>query len=250
MSDLPRWSEDGATRDELRLLDASRGERPDPAARARTLAALGLGGGGPTGGPPPPAGNGPGTPGKIGRTGKLVGLGGLAALVVTGGLWYARPHRPPGPATRPPRAEVAPVAPTEAPAIAVAAAPQASPAGGRERSIHRSLRWPAHEAGRSPPAPSPSLAEEVAALERARGALTGGDPAAAQRALDAYRVRFPEGSLSSEETVLRVQTLLAQGNQGEAIFVAETFSAMHPGDPYAQRLKKLLTAAVTNSRDE
>jgi hypothetical protein len=50
--------------------------------------------------------------------------------------------------------------------------------------------------------------------------------------------------------VLRVKALLAQGNEGEAIFVADTFAAAHPGDPYTARLQELLGAAVKNRAGE
>jgi hypothetical protein len=259
VSDLPRWSEDGATGDELALLKASRRERPDPAARARTLAALGLGGGGggATGGPASPGRDARGAPVKVGRAWKLASLGGITAFVATVGLWYARPHQQPASARRDPgpaRADVAPRAPREAPVV-VAAPPDApandrNPASDPGRAAHKAFRRPPHEAARPPRAPSPSLAEEVAALERARAALTDGDPDAALRALDAYRARCRQGKLSSEEVVLRVQALLAKGNQGEATFVADTFSATHPGDPYVQRLNALLSAAVKSSKNQ
>jgi hypothetical protein len=262
VSDLRKWSEDGATRDELRLLDASRSERPDPAARARTLAALGLGGGGSPGGPASPSGNGAGnsagnsagSSGALGRVGhiasiwKLAAVSGITVGLVLGGVWVARPRHAP----RPQPAEVAsaaapepPRATPEAPA-APAAAPKATGASAREPAIRRLVR---RQPSDGAPAAGASLADELAALERARTALGAGNPAAALHTLDAYRARFRGGKLASEETVLRVKALLAQGNQGEAIFVADTYAAMHPGDPYTERLRELLGSAV-KSRGE
>jgi hypothetical protein len=259
VSDLRKWSEDGATRDELRLLDASRSERPDPAARARTLAALGLGGGGSPGGPASPSGNGTGPSAALGRTAQIgrlwmmAGIGGITAVVL-GALWVARTRHAPLPtARRTPAASTpaaaAPELPTPPPAAPEAPAVAPKPSA-RAPAIRRSVRRQPSDVAPLEAAPPASLTDEIAALERARTALGGGDPATALHTLDAYRARFRGGKLASEETVLRVKALLAQGNHGEAIFVADTYAAMHPGDPYTDRLRELLGSAVKSRGGE
>jgi hypothetical protein len=95
-----------------------------------------------------------------------------------------------------------------------------------------------------PPAQGPdtdeSLSHEVAALELAHRALNVHKPDAALRLLDRYRFRFPHGLLSSEESVLRVQALLASGHRARAQALADGYSAAHPNSPYSQRLEALV----------
>jgi hypothetical protein len=43
------------------------------------------------------------------------------------------------------------------------------------------------------------------------------DPASALAALDAYQVRYPQGRMSVEASVLRVDALTALGRQSEAL---------------------------------
>ena len=90
------------------------------------------------------------------------------------------------------------------------------------------------------PSAERTLAIEVAALERAHDALAAGDPDGARRALDRYQSRFPHGELASEETLLRVQVLLALEDRDGAATLADSFVASHPGDPYARRVRDLV----------
>lgn len=71
-----------------------------------------------------------------------------------------------------------------------------------------------HDPARAEPS-ALSLSDEVKALERAHD-LASRDPAAALRELDRYRTRFPGGALAAEETVVRVQALLARGDDAKA----------------------------------
>jgi len=84
-----------------------------------------------------------------------------------------------------------------------------------------------------------SLAQEVAALERAHKLATH-DPDAALRELDRYHARFPGGALAAEETVLRVEALLARGDDRTARVLADAFSTAHPESPYARRVQDLV----------
>jgi TolA-binding protein len=93
------------------------------------------------------------------------------------------------------------------------------------------------------PAASAHLSEEVETLQRARKALASGSPDAALRELRAYSQRFPHGALASEETVLRVQALLARGENQKAVALADRFAAAHAESPLASRVQELVRAA-------
>ena len=61
-----------------------------------------------------------------------------------------------------------------------------------------------------------AMAEELAWLERARTATTGGDPARGLSLLDAYGVRFPHGMMAPEATMLRIEALIGAGDRPAA----------------------------------
>jgi Outer membrane lipoprotein len=86
----------------------------------------------------------------------------------------------------------------------------------------------------------PSLAEEVAAIKSAKGALAGGNAAQALRELDAYKLHFPRGRLAQEATVVRIEALMGSGNQAAAGAVADRFLAAHPDSPYSARVRTLV----------
>ena len=78
MSDLGRWRDEGASGEEQRLLETARGERPNPALRARTLDALGLSA-------PAPGGGGSGAGPAPAASGRLLSLVKLAGVVLAVG---------------------------------------------------------------------------------------------------------------------------------------------------------------------
>jgi TolA-binding protein len=89
----------------------------------------------------------------------------------------------------------------------------------------------------------PALGEQVSALDRARRALSDGDPAAALRELDEDEARFPRGALAEEAEVLRVESLLAAGDRATASRAGARFLAAHPASPHAARVHALLGQA-------
>jgi TolA-binding protein len=91
-------------------------------------------------------------------------------------------------------------------------------------------------------APSTRLAQEVAALDRARSALSGGVPRAALDALDDYAARFPDGALAPEATVLRIEALARAGDRARAAALARGFLARHPGGPLSERARRCVEA--------
>lgn len=259
MSSLRPWSEEGASDEELRLIDSSSRERPDGAARTRTLMALGVGVS-PLGRPLPAAASMGGRAGPLAKLLVVAAIGGGAIA----GFWWLRPaSRVVASANRteaaapaislPPPIDtvvpVVPVVPVETPSAAdTSLGPLRTLQRRRPRSISPASApdFPADQADRD--SRSSTLAAEVAALERAHAALAGDDAQLALRALDRYRARFPRGRLSSEETVLRVQALLAAGDRGRARALAEAFSADHPGSSYARRMGDLVRDAAEKSK--
>jgi hypothetical protein len=265
VSDLRSWSEEGASDEELRLLTSSRGDRPDQAARLRTLLALGIGG-------PPEGGPASGAPGvgRLGARAKLALLGVVGGGLVAGVLWLAAGHRagdlhigattsiatPSGSAeARPPEPEVVPLgapAPVDLAARAAVAPAAGHRTGARPTTPAREVQRARSEAtprAAEPGEPS-TLAAEVAALELAHDALTRRDAEGALRALDGYRARFPAGRLTSEETVLRVQALLARGDRAGAVALTDAFTAAHPGSSYGSRMRDLVHGALENQKNE
>jgi hypothetical protein len=236
MSELRRWSADGATAEEVALLEAGRGV-PLPAsaqARARALRALGVGAAVATIGTTAPLAAA--TKSGLTLASKvvilsLVGSGVVAGAVAvrasyprtaqTVGVEHASP-RPQSPA--PARPEPASVEPA---AASVPVAVSAAPSVGRGR--------PSRPASSSDP-----LTRETKVLELAHKALAEHDPRTALGVLDRYRAQFPDGSLASEAVLLRVQALLAIGDRAGAQALADSYSAANPGTPYSKRIKEIV----------
>jgi outer membrane protein assembly factor BamD (BamD/ComL family) len=80
-------------------------------------------------------------------------------------------------------------------------------------------------------------------VDRARDALKSHDSAAALRALDEHRSRFPGGALTEEAEVARVEALLQAGNASDATSHARAFLKTHPGSAYERRVRALLRDA-------
>jgi hypothetical protein len=87
---------------------------------------------------------------------------------------------------------------------------------------------------------SPSLADEVSTLDAVRRQLVAGRARSALAAIDAYRARFPAGSLRTEATVLRVEALLGSGERAAAEREANAIVRAAPGTRHAARVLDLL----------
>lgn len=90
------------------------------------------------------------------------------------------------------------------------------------------------------PAGSASIAREIELLDVVKTKLGAGSAAEAAQALDAYDREFPSGALRPEGTVLRIRTLLLQGNRAAANTLAEDFLQKNPGSVHAKRIQTLL----------
>jgi outer membrane protein assembly factor BamD (BamD/ComL family) len=80
-------------------------------------------------------------------------------------------------------------------------------------------------------------------LERARAAMTSGNPALALSLLDTYTDRFPHPAMLPEATVLRIEALTKAGDPAAARRAADAFLATYPASPYADRIRTLLGAS-------
>jgi hypothetical protein len=105
----------------------------------------------------------------------------------------------------------------------------------------------------SPVAPSPSsddsasLRAELNLVDRARVDLSDGLPDRALAELEAHRRAFPNGVLSSEAAVLRIEALARSGREEAAAREARAFLARDPGSPHARRVRGFL--ATMESKD-
>jgi hypothetical protein len=124
-----------------------------------------------------------------------------------------------------------------APAATAAVAPPAPTVTGAPLGSTASFDAPSPA---STSEPSPTLSEEVSALDAARRELTSGRARAALAAIDAYRARFPTGSLRTEATVLRVEALLGSGDRAGAEREANAIVRAAPGSRHAARVLDLL----------
>jgi hypothetical protein len=244
MSDLRRWSEEGASPEETALIQASKRERSSEASHRRMLAAVGLGitstgaaatatGGSATAS----AATGAAASGAAGVAAGAsivakLGVGTLLMALVGGGAFWAT--RAPRPAIVAAKVPPAPSAHTPLPG---AAPPSAGTVDSAEESLETDA--PPETTKHAKPAPKSQLSEEVSALEVAQRALAH-DGRAALRALDRYHAQFPRGSLAAEETVLRVRALLRLGEAEQAATLADAFSARYPDSPYARRMQALV----------
>jgi hypothetical protein len=236
VSELRRWSEEGATAYEISLLEASQREHAPPKARMRTVKALGLAAALTTVATTTTAGGttAAATKAGLGVLTKILVISLLGGEVVAGSLavreWRQIPA-PSNPAVSPKTTESAAVLPSKT-------LLQPSTSGAIASSVH------VEPAARGVPSTSTDdrLSREVTALELARSALNTHNPNAALGLLDRYRAQFPVRALASEETVLRVQALLATGDRIGAQSEAAAYSAEYPDGPYTRWLKELAHA--------
>ncbi|MBK7858551.1 MAG: outer membrane protein assembly factor BamD [Archangiaceae bacterium] len=88
-------------------------------------------------------------------------------------------------------------------------------------------------------APVSFLGDEAALIEQARTALLKNDFANARVALDAYRSRFPSGTLLEEHDLMSIQVLLGQHRYDDARSAIDTFRTAHPGSSLIPALDSL-----------
>jgi hypothetical protein len=238
------------------LLASAEGDAPSGRARGRTLAALGFGG---LAASLPTATTSVAAAKTVSSLSLAVavkwGTIGLAAGALTVGGIHQAPrwigardeakaavaHRAlkdsPEPAvrTRPaeetlPQLEIAPPAPEPTAALGARSNPEAVPRALSPQPLALPLQAKSDE---------PKLAEEVAALDRARQ-MVSLRPAQAIALLDAYDRDFPRGDLAPEALVLRVDALVRSGQTAAAAAIGGAYLSAHPRSPHADRIRTML----------
>lgn len=92
-------------------------------------------------------------------------------------------------------------------------------------------------------APLRDLHAELEALEAVQGALSAQRTSDAARLLADYRRRFPDGELTLEAELLRIEVSIGRGEPARALAVAERLLARPDMDRYRARLEALQRAA-------
>jgi hypothetical protein len=249
---------------ERTLLRSALDDKGSRAARARALAVFGAGGSGLVASTSAAQASVATAPTSFAATSvakvtagalvKWIGTG-----VVVGTLSAAGIHAVADSGAAPPRAMLAPVSERRA---ALPPAPSVTPAGAQPATVEApKVATPepsARPAERRASGTSAAVAvasnaafptegsdrrlrDELLALERARQALRRGDASAALSALGSYELRFPQGALSREATVLSVEARLAAGDQQGARAVAARALEADSTSPHAKRIETLLS---------
>lgn len=200
-------------------------EGPSPAARAKTLASLGLGVGiAATGSIAPKALSGVTAIVKWLTAMLVVGAISTTALVVL----RARSHTGAAPPAHTTLVGV--------PALASAAPPPLP------------LARPAVEPSSAPVAPAApqhtphrvsdlDLAPQIALLDRARASVTEGDPSEALALVRRYRLDYPDGAFRQEADVVEIEALEKKGDDADAKVAARRFLAAHPTSPHTAQVR-------------
>lgn len=89
-----------------------------------------------------------------------------------------------------------------------------------------------------------SIADEVARLDAARGALSARDPDQALSTLDAYARSYARGTLRPEAERLRIEAWLAKGDAARARSLARGFLRVYPQSPYAANMRRIAEGQV------
>lgn len=86
---------------------------------------------------------------------------------------------------------------------------------------------------------APSIADEIALLDRARSELANRNPRATLATLDRLE-RGGSATLSPEASVVRIEALLQLGEKTRAAALARRFLSAHPDSAHAPRLKEII----------
>jgi hypothetical protein len=238
------------------ILRAWATRQPSDAARANTLAAIGLSGLALGSAGAAAAGGSASIAPKAALASwsllKWIAIG-AAVTVGVGGAAYVRETATPS--TTPasvPAASTALARETSSPA-SVASTPSwtvvpATP------PAHTSDPAPVHgssaSAPREPPAratapssASSSLDEEVRAIDQARSSLAAGDADRALALVDAHDARYAGGALAEESADVRIEALYQSGRRKEAHALAIRFLSTYPKSPYARVIRSLEASA-------
>jgi len=90
------------------------------------------------------------------------------------------------------------------------------------------------------PSEDSSFMAEIHLLDRARAAISNGDPRRALDVLDGYDQQHARGRFHPEAVALRIQALFAAGDAASARALGEKFLRDYPTNPLAERMTRLL----------
>ncbi len=225
----------GASELERSLLESAKLDAPSPAAKHRTMAAVGVGTAVGLGGAQAAAAGTSAT--VLALKWLAVGLfgGALTAGAVTGFVAEPAPERSPLSSSEPAGRSQAPAPELDPPRAAPVAEPPEEPAPPKTRALRGSPTGSA-TAG-------PTLSEQVRSLDRVRARLASGSSERALAELDEHQTKYATGALAVEGRVLRIEALLAAGRRAEAAAAAERFLAVHPPTPHTRKVRSLLERA-------
>ena len=255
MTEPSRLLEQGATPVERALLAAAAAERPNARLKRHAIAALGLLYVAPRAAAAKAAASGgvaAGASGKVlaAQVAKWCLVFGLGGGVVAGWDMFSESNNEvtsravTGVLAAAP---VRPVATTKTPTQPESLPPEDSVSKGEPVSaVQNSVRKPAESpsAAKSPmpaavrvPAPSRSIRDQVALLDRARLWLSQKAPQRALAVLSTYRTRYPQGVLREEASVLRIEALRALGDREKEEAAVRRFGRSFPRSAHAERVK-------------
>jgi hypothetical protein len=255
-SEMRRLSEEGGSDLEVTLLRSAKRDAPLPGARRRAMVALGIGGS--------ILATTSASAASVAGIGlvKWLGIAVIASAVVAGSVATVQTVSAPEPAGPAQRGATTRAQAVEAVVVERAVASIAAEAVRNEAAAPAAPSAEAPAAataetialGSLPPAPAagaaiapraveaPSLADEVAALDRASQAMAS-DPKAALAQLEKHDKRFAGGALGPEAMVLRIEALAKSGDAGRATALANEFFAKHADSPLRGRVRSILAQA-------
>jgi hypothetical protein len=263
MNEPKRWLDDGASEQIGRLLRAASDEQPSATALERAVAGVTVGAG-VTGAAVGSASASIGAAAKgaplaSGIFLKWTLLGSLVTLGA-GGLVTSLSSFGPDPMATPARLPAG--KPDTLPSEALTPVPQEQPvvrdSGGAQNiapsaqsGLGGEVRRPSSST-KGPPTPAEEaavvdvelLGRETKLVDRARAELGAGRAGPALVILNEYQAQFPSPRYAPEALYLRMEALLAQGNQQAARQVAKRLASSYPQSPHAARAEALLSTTI------
>jgi hypothetical protein len=134
------------------------------------------------------------------------------------------------------------------PARSVPAAPESgvaqstTPFPGEPSPPEASRQRAGEPTARSAAAPSSAFGDELVLIDEARQSLARGDAERALGAVARYDAAFARGHFAPEALALRVEALVARGDQVQARVAAERFLAAYPSHPLASRVRRMTSS--------
>jgi hypothetical protein len=235
-----------ATEFERALLGSWHARQPSSEARARTLARVGMGvGAAAVAATTAKTAGGSIAPKAVVASSALLKWIGFAAIgtsVTVGTLAYVHHDRQLEASRSSSAAEPAENGPRPAPAVT---APASSGTVSTPTAIELGPDMargavPAVHSKSAPTTAKSTLDDEVAMVAEARQAEATGNPASAIQLLDAYDLKYPNGSLARESTEIRIQALIQEGNRPAAERLAARFIASHPSSLDVRNIRRAL----------